>query len=96
MKKTYYCECKSYETSESLLETLHDWGVMDTGIHKSKYNCSDVSWSLKIKVKGGNIAIFYIMVAYKLKVANVEDDTLNLSSIIQNNNVCPSKRQQLW
>ena len=64
---------------------------MDTGIHKSGYYWEDISWSLKIKVKGGNIAIVCIILAYKSKVVNVEDYTLKLYPIINNNNGSPRK-----
>ena len=45
---------------------------MDTGMHKSKYNWADVSWRIKIKVKGDNIEIIYTMINYKLKVRHDE------------------------
>ena len=61
----YYGKCKAFDISKFLWETLYYQGVMDTGMHKSKYHWSDVSWSIKIKVKEGNVKIFYIMVAYK-------------------------------
>ena len=59
MKNIYFDECKEYATSESLWETFYDQWVMNNGIHKSKYHWADVSWSIKIKVKGGNNTIIY-------------------------------------
>ena len=64
---------------------------MDTGIHKSKYHWEDVSLSINIKVKEGNIPIVYSMLSYKLKVMHVEEDKLNLYPIRHNRNVYPGK-----
>ena len=57
---------------------------MDTGIHKPKYYCAYISWIIMIKVKVESIATVYNMVAYKLKVMNVEDDILKFSPITKN------------
>ena len=62
---------------------------MYTVIHKSKYHWVEVSWTFKNKVKEYNISIVYTMVAYKLKVINSEDDTLNFSPMRQNINDYP-------
>ena len=62
---------------------------MDAGIHESKYHWGDVSWNIKINVKGVNIAIVVTMVAYKLKVMHNEYDTLNFWLIRQNSNSYP-------
>ena len=56
----------------SIEEILYDQGLVDTGILKSKYHWADISWIINIKVQGGNIEIFYSMIAYKLKVVHVE------------------------
>ena len=37
---------------------------MYTGIQKQKYYWADISLSLKIKVKGEDIAIFYTVLSY--------------------------------
>ena len=50
---------------------------------------ANVSWSIKIKVKGGNIEIVYTMLAYNFKVRHDEDDTLDLFIRIQNSNAYP-------
>ena len=63
-KNTHYIRGKAYSTSESLWENLYDQGVIDTGIHKSKYHWAYVSWSIKIKVKGYNIETMYNMVPH--------------------------------
>ena len=39
----YYGKCKAFDISKFLWETLYYQGVMDTGMHKSKYHWSDVS-----------------------------------------------------
>ena len=62
---------------------------MYNGIQKQKYHWSDVSWIIKIKVKGKNIELIYNMVPYKLEVMYVEDDILELSRIIHNRNEYP-------
>ena len=64
MNNTYYGKFKSYDTTEILWRDFCDQGVMNYFVHKSKYQWLDVSWSNKIKVKGGNISIANIMVAY--------------------------------
>ena len=87
----YHEKCKVYATSEILWETLYDQGEIDTGVYRSKYHWEDVSWSIKIKVKGGNIAIVYIMVAYRLKVMHDEYYILNFSSTRQNRHFYPIK-----
>ena len=52
---------------------------------------SDVSRSIKIKVKGGNIKTMYNIIPYKSKMVNVEDGILKISSIIKKINAYPRK-----
>ena len=53
MNNTHYGKGKSHATPDSLWVTLYGQGLIDTGIQKSKYYWVDVSWSIKIKLKGG-------------------------------------------
>ena len=89
MNNNYYKRIKSYTTSGSLRGEWYDQGVSNTGFRKSKYHRTDVSWSIKTTVKGGNISIVYTMVSYKSNVMHVEDDTLNFSLMRQNINDYP-------
>ena len=88
-KNTHYIRGKAYSTSESLWENLYDQGVIDTGIHKSKYHWAYVSWSIKIKVKEGNVIIMSNMIPYKLKMMHVEDFIQIFSPIRQNIHAYP-------
>ena len=64
-------------------------GVMYTGFQKPQHHWADVSWSIKIKVKGVNIVIVYTMVAYGFNFMHDEDDVLNLSPMRWNTNDHP-------
>ena len=86
MNNTYYGKCKVYFISESIQENSYDQGVMDTGIHKTKYHWAEVYLSITIKVIEDNIAILYTMIDYRLKVIHDDDDTLHLFPRIQNSN----------
>ena len=57
INNTGYGKDKAHATLQSLWETLYDKGVIDTGMHKSKYHWG----SIKIKFKGGNIETTYMM-----------------------------------
>ena len=86
----YYGKCKAFDISKFLWETLYYQGVMDTGMHKSKYHWADFSWTFTIKSKGDNISIVCTMVSFKLNVMHDEDDTLHSSPMIHYINAYPS------
>ena len=52
----YYGKDEVDATPESLSKLFYDQGVIKTGTHKSKYHWEDVSWSIKINLKGDTIA----------------------------------------
>ena len=79
LNNTYHGNTKAYETSDIVWGLVYDYGVMYTEIH--------VSWSIKMKVMGDNIATMYNMVPYKLKAMHVKDDILNFPPI-RNNKKC--------
>ena len=91
MNNKYYVKCKAYVTPGSPWEMFYDQVVIDTSIQKSKIYSSDISWSIRIKVKGDNIETMYNMILYNWKVMQIGYDILNLSPIIQNINEYPRK-----
>ena len=75
----YYGKCKVNFTSESLWETFHDQGVIDTDI-KNQYIIEQMIF-IQINTNGDYIEIVYNMVSCKLKVMRLKDCTIHVFPI---------------
>ena len=71
------------------MKTLYEQDSICTGSNNSRYHLADYFFISQINFNEENITIFCTMSSYKLKVMNVEDDTLHLLPIKQNGNAYP-------